>query len=56
MRKDSLWLPDVSREDNLAKNVPRTFAQQLVLKKTKLRALSPQANYTDQATAACRRS
>jgi hypothetical protein len=25
-------------------------------KKTKLRGFSPQANYTDQATAACRRS
>jgi hypothetical protein len=25
-------------------------------KKTKLRGLSPQANYTDRATAACRRS
>jgi hypothetical protein len=25
-------------------------------KKTKLHGLSPQANYTDQATAACRRS
>jgi hypothetical protein len=28
----------------------------LKLKKTKLRGLSPQANYTDRATAACRRS
>jgi hypothetical protein len=27
-----------------------------VLTKTKLRGFSPQANYTDQATAACRRS
>jgi hypothetical protein len=26
------------------------------LTKTKLRGLSPQANYTDRATAACRRS
>jgi hypothetical protein len=29
---------------------------QLDKKKTKLRGLSPQANYTDRATAACRRS
>jgi hypothetical protein len=28
----------------------------LELKKTKLRGLSPRANYTDQATSACRRS
>jgi hypothetical protein len=28
----------------------------LTLEKEKLRAFSPQANYTDRATAACRRS
>jgi hypothetical protein len=28
----------------------------LIYKKTKLRGFSPQANYTEQATAACRRS
>jgi hypothetical protein len=28
----------------------------LVAKKTKLRGLTPQANYTDRATASCRRS
>jgi hypothetical protein len=28
----------------------------IILKKTKLRGRSPQANYTDRATAACRRS
>jgi hypothetical protein len=32
------------------------ISQKLKKKKTKLRGTSPQANYTDRATAACRRS
>jgi hypothetical protein len=32
------------------------FSTRYTLKKTKLRGRSPQANYTDRATAACRRS
>jgi hypothetical protein len=31
-------------------------ALKIGIKKTKLRGLSPRANYTDRATAACRRS
>jgi hypothetical protein len=32
------------------------YAWRRLLKKTKLQGLSPRANYTDRATAACRRS
>jgi hypothetical protein len=35
---------------------PHTDQYPLKKKKTKLRGSSPQANYTDRATAACRRS
>jgi hypothetical protein len=35
---------------------PRAGLDAVLKKKTKLRGLSPQANYIDRATAACRRS
>jgi hypothetical protein len=33
-----------------------SYVRKWINKQNKLRGLSPQANYTDQATAACRRS
>jgi hypothetical protein len=38
------------------RNYVRIFRGVYKLKKTKLHGLSPRANYTDRATAACRRS
>jgi hypothetical protein len=37
-------------------DIPRGLSLALKTKKTKLHGLSPRANYTDRATAACRRS
>jgi hypothetical protein len=49
LRKEaSLWINVIESKDS-----PTTFGDTL---KTKLRCFSPQANYTDRVTAACRRS
>jgi hypothetical protein len=47
----------LSFKEEISRNMEAGVQQPRYLKlKTKLRGFSPQANYTDQATAACRRS
>jgi hypothetical protein len=50
---------DINALGGIRTHDPRVRAAEdinILTKKTKLRGLSPQANYTDRATATCRRS
>jgi hypothetical protein len=48
--------PQIKVLGNLQTIYNQIFFLKLKKKKTKLHGLSPQANYTDRVTAACRRS
>jgi len=52
----SMGVTSVRRQNKLLRAEHRTLTGYLVLLKTKLRGLSPHANYTDRAAAAGRRS
>jgi hypothetical protein len=48
--------PPLDTKTYFRQYISRQTKTWITLKKNKLRGLSPQANYTDRATAACRRS